>query len=666
MVHKTISIQYDPTRTERLLIEFMTKEAKEVYNKTIFCFQFFDMFKDRIYKDLYDFILTFIKKFNAVNLDIVTIVNDEFDRLIETYYKYYLEIRNQLITNNNIMYKYIIEEISNSNVVITNNNYEIYYEDFKEDLEEIIKPDKETRFDIFDNILTNILKSIYTKNFYHVKYGLLNHDILRIKSETFINQVKRNQFLFKDKKINWKSKIEKDFLQFKRCCNITNFLLSDQRILCKIVMRFLSDKLPSEVKHDIIGKAWTTITSYFGLKKNGYKCNFPKYLPYDAYYNVIFNTNSRKEVTFNNKKFIRLTLGSYISKNYAIITENPNLICINNDEETIYKKYIDSDYLNTYVSNNKFKSPSKGYMVNNKYISKKNRQIIDTYYMYVPFPNINRNKSEETRYPKYKNLSFVEIVPRYDGTHFNINIVYDNGLKKVKTESEDNPGRSTVKCEESVSFDLGMINLITIYDPTDTCYIIKGSKLIRINDEFNRRISKLQSKLKTKYGLNTSKKLRKLFLKRENQINHCFNMIVKEIYNLYKNKKKIIIGINKNWKKGINLGRKTNRRFYQIPFMKLIHKLKDKFNRTEEIVVTREESYTSKCDALSFEEICRHDEYSGERIKRGLYRSANGRLINADINGAINIMRKYNKNHGIPMGDRIEGNKIFNPVQIKY
>ena len=86
----------------------------------------------------------------------------------------------------------------------------------------------------------------------------------------------------------------------------------------------------------------------------------------------------------------------------------------------------------------------------------------------------------------------------------------------------------------------------------------------------------------------------------------------------------------------------------------------------DKIVVLTEESYTSKCDALSLEPICRHDSYLGKRTKRGLFESSQERLINADINGAINIMRKVYRNIDIITRIRIENLKrikIFREVQ---
>ena len=74
-----------------------------------------------------------------------------------------------------------------------------------------------------------------------------------------------------------------------------------------------------------------------------------------------------------------------------------------------------------------------------------------------------------------------------------------------------------------------------------------------------------------------------------------------------------------------------------------------------------EESYTSKCDALSLEAIGKHENYMGQRIKRGLFKSGTGKCINADLNGAINIMRKCFEDIKI-----ITGIRIYNPIRLKF
>ena len=103
----------------------------------------------------------------------------------------------------------------------------------------------------------------------------------------------------------------------------------------------------------------------------------------------------------------------------------------------------------------------------------------------------------------------------------------------------------------------------------------------------------------------------------------------------------IVIGRNKEWKESIQLGRITNQNFVYIPFYKLFKMLEYKCKRIGIKLVQQEESYTSKCDSLSFEEVKRHDTYKGSRIKRGLFLSSIGKVLNADINGALNILRKY-------------------------
>ena len=105
------------------------------------------------------------------------------------------------------------------------------------------------------------------------------------------------------------------------------------------------------------------------------------------------------------------------------------------------------------------------------------------------------------------------------------------------------------------------------------------------------------------------------------------------------------------------MGAKTNGLFYGIPYCKLLTKIKNKLSNKNITII--EESYTSKCDSLLLEKICKKEEYMGKRINRGLYSSSTKKLLNADINGAINIMRKkYNLKE-------IKGIYICNPEKVK-
>lgn len=124
----------------------------------------------------------------------------------------------------------------------------------------------------------------------------------------------------------------------------------------------------------------------------------------------------------------------------------------------------------------------------------------------------------------------------------------------------------------------------------------------------------------------------------------------------------IIIGLNKEWKQEINIGRRNNQHFVSIPHSKLIDKIVYKANILGINVVIHEESYTSKIDHLAFEPLKKQDTYLGKRKKRGLFQSSVGKLINSDINGAIGIVRKV-------IGDSfiekiIDSGFVFNPVRL--
>ncbi len=102
----------------------------------------------------------------------------------------------------------------------------------------------------------------------------------------------------------------------------------------------------------------------------------------------------------------------------------------------------------------------------------------------------------------------------------------------------------------------------------------------------------------------------------------------------------LVIGKNDEWKQGINLGKRTNQNFVAIPHARFIEMLIYKAQLAGIAVKVIEESYTSKCYFLDNEPCIKHSEYKGKRIKRGLFRAGDGRLINADVNGSANIVRK--------------------------
>lgn len=216
------------------------------------------------------------------------------------------------------------------------------------------------------------------------------------------------------------------------------------------------------------------------------------------------------------------------------------------------------------------------------------------------------------------------------------------------------------------SIDLGLNNLATVVtNDGDNPILISGKKIKSINQYYNKMTSKQKSLLPN--NIFTSKSLGRLWLKRNNKISYEIHKITKFLANYFDERdiSKVIIGNNTGWKNGINLGRRNNQNFVNIPYTKFINQLTYKCQLLGITVITREESYTSKASFLDYDEIPNYKDetkpkFSGKRIKRGLYRSTT-RKINADVNGAYNIMVKENPNYIISNREQLG----FNPILIK-
>ena len=216
------------------------------------------------------------------------------------------------------------------------------------------------------------------------------------------------------------------------------------------------------------------------------------------------------------------------------------------------------------------------------------------------------------------------------------------------------------------AIDLGLNNLAAVVtNDGDNPILISGRKIKSINQYYNKMTSKKKSLLPR--NVFTSKSLDRLWLKRNNKISYEIHKVTKFLANYFDERdvSKVIIGNNSGWKNGINIGKRNNQNFVNIPYAKFINQLTYKCKLLGITVITREESYTSKASFLDYDEIPNYKEstkykFFGKRIKRGLYRSTK-RKINADVNGAYNTMVKENSNYII--GNRKQLG--FNPTLIK-
>ena len=225
------------------------------------------------------------------------------------------------------------------------------------------------------------------------------------------------------------------------------------------------------------------------------------------------------------------------------------------------------------------------------------------------------------------NIVEVRVLPR--NNHHIVEVVY----KVEEKESKPDNGRYA-------SIDLGLNNLATISSNVIKPFIVNGKPLKSINQYYNKEVARLQSLLKN--NRKTSKRINNITLKRNNKIKDYLHKSSKTIVNFLVSNSisTLVIGYNEEWKQNINLGRRNNQSFVGVPFYVFIKQLEYKCKLEGINVITTEESYTSKCSFLDSEPLRKHSIYKGKRIKRGLFKTFKGKLINADLNGSLNILRK--------------------------
>lgn len=238
-----------------------------------------------------------------------------------------------------------------------------------------------------------------------------------------------------------------------------------------------------------------------------------------------------------------------------------------------------------------------------------------------------------------ENPQFITIRPHYG--YIAINVSYRANVVDPKPDNSRYMG-----------IDLGIDNLASCLDSDGNALLFKGKAVKSINQGFNKKKAKLLSLLSERGEVKTSKRLERLSAKRKNRILwHMHNISSRIVtHAVSQGINTIIIGNNPNWKQGIRIGRVNNQKFVSIPFLTLIRQIQYKAESAGINVVLTEESYTSKCSLLDNEPIKKHDTYLGRRTKRGLFRASDGTIINADINGAGNIVRKV-----VPVGFLTQG-----------
>lgn len=249
--------------------------------------------------------------------------------------------------------------------------------------------------------------------------------------------------------------------------------------------------------------------------------------------------------------------------------------------------------------------------------------------IYLKVPNILKGKK----------VKQVWIIPRQNARFFEVQYIYEVEPKEKKP------------IKNALAVDLGIDNLCTCVTSSGKSFIVDGKKLKSFNQWYNKEASRFKS-IKDKQKIKgCTKKLYRIATKRSNRVSDILHKSCKYIINycIDNNIDTVVCGMNKDFQRYSNLGKVNNQKFTQIPFGKIRDTLSYLCELNGINFIEQEESYTSKASFWDRDEIPVFSSeskvnynFSGKRVHRGLYHSKNGMLLNADLNGSLNILRKCN------------------------
>lgn len=262
----------------------------------------------------------------------------------------------------------------------------------------------------------------------------------------------------------------------------------------------------------------------------------------------------------------------------------------------------------------------------------------------IPYSNIFKKKYEtkiQIRVPKIlenKKIKEIQIIPKFNARFFEIQYTYEIQEENIQLNTNN-----------ALAIDLGVNNLCTCVTNTGKSFILDGKKLKSINQFFNKQNARLQS-IKDKQNIKKQTKQQYLISrKRKNRVDDYISKTCRYIINycLINDIGTLVIGYSQSFQNKTNLSKKNNQIFTQLPFGKIREKLEYLCKRYNINYILQEESYTSKASFFDNDELPIYNadnpqtyEFSGKRIKRGLYQTKNNYCFNADCNGALNILRK--------------------------
>ncbi|MFC0903689.1 RNA-guided endonuclease InsQ/TnpB family protein [Clostridium sp. MT-14] len=359
-----------------------------------------------------------------------------------------------------------------------------------------------------------------------------------------------------------------------------------------------------------------------------------KYIPYDFLDYLMKDSEPFRDLGSNSSQQTLRTLDKNWKSFFELIKEwknNPNKL-LGRPKLPKYKN-IKNGKFPLYLCNNQFKVKG-GYL----------------YFSFKPLKQFNN--IFKINIPKNSKLIQLRFIPR--NNIYNMELVYE---KDILDEANQKPRRI-------VGIDLGVNNFATLTNNIGIKPIIINGRIIKsINQFYNKKLAYYKSILKKTNKKDWSNKLDKLTIKRNNKIKYYMHCASKNIieYCIGNNINTIIIGKNNEWKQNSKLYKTVNQHFVQLPYEIFIKMIQYKAEEVGIKVILINESYTSGTSFLDNESPIKENYNKSRRIVRGLFKSNKGILINSDVNGSLQIIKKAVSNAF--KGYEIEGLDL-NPLVI--
>ena len=386
--------------------------------------------------------------------------------------------------------------------------------------------------------------------------------------------------------------------------------------------------------------------------------------------------NLANQAIYNVRQYY-FTEGEYLNyqKNYALLKDSENYKILNSNMAQQILKEVDGSFKSFFGL---LKLAKKGkyafkdcklphYLPKNGYttlvigfVRLKGNKLI------IPFSNMYKKSHSPIKItiPPIlvdKHIKEIRIIPKANARFFEIQYIYE--VECIQRNLNKN---------NALAIDLGINNLATCVTNIGKSFIIDGRRLKSINQWFNKENARLQSiKDKQHFGKRTTNRQKAIARDRNNKVNDYMSKAARIIINycITNDIGTLVVGYNETFQRGSNLGKQTNQNFVSIPYGKLREKLEYLCELNGMVFVKQEESYTSKASFWDKDNIPVYNAdnpqayaFSGNRIHRGLYKTKNGITFNADVNGALNILRKSSV---VDLTVLYGSGKVDTPVRIR-